>query len=78
MKHCIIKWLDAASLNDGGWHAPEQVIKDLTCSVIQSSGWIIYEDETSVIIAGSIGADGHDVSGETVIPRGCIVGREEL
>lgn len=78
MKHVLLKWHDAASMDDSGWHSPEFVAKHLTLGICQTSGWILHEDEYSIIMVTSLSDDGHLVSGETVIPRGCIIARDEL
>lgn len=78
MKHVIVKWLDANSLQDRGWHDPEVVIKESAPTVAQTSGWVLREDENCIVIVSTIGDDGQQVSNDTVIPRNCIIGREEL
>lgn len=78
MKLVILKWADPASPGDTGWHTPQELIRNLTPTIVMSAGWVIHEDENAVILAGSVADDGVQCSGETVIPRGCILARDEI
>jgi hypothetical protein len=72
-----IVWDDAAS-NVNSWVSPQDLAKP---ERILSRGWLVREDDTYVVVAASIVAEGtieDDVSNTTCIPKGMIVDRSEL
>ena len=86
MKLIYIEWQDVISPPQG-WRTKEEVLKWGTTSnyKVKQVGWIIREDEKSILLSGQINAEklsGNDVDNQYVhticIPKTWILKRKEL
>lgn len=67
-----LKWLDSHSPNVSGWVSEHELHHGL--HIINSVGWVIYEDKESITIASQLtGEDSDDISGVVSIPKCCIL-----
>lgn len=72
MKLVKVKWHDANIQH--GWQSD---IEDCSLASCEDAGWIIFEDDTMIII--SRGISGHAFyNSPMAIPRGCVLEIKEL
>jgi len=84
MKLVHLMWIDSCSPTGGGWKSAEgrdaESEKPILC---ESIGWVVYEDNGAITIAGHIShgkSDGsvNEVNGELTIPKVAIVKRRKV
>lgn len=64
-----VEWVDSVSICDRPWHSLEEVL-EMVPPLSLSVGYLIHDSESHVVLVGSFGET--EVSGDIVIPRGCI------
>lgn len=73
-----VEWEDPNTMNLGCWASRSEVRKAETTHV-RSVGWLVRDDPKVIAIASChIARGGTEVSGCTLIPRGCVVHIETL
>jgi hypothetical protein len=71
-------WTDATNVA-GGWHDGEDLAGFATNGAWQSSntGWLVYEDDLCIVLAGRMTDDGNHVGLIERIPKAAITSRTE-
>ena len=67
----LITWVDI--IQDAGWSEHDEV----ECPRLTSIGWVVYEDEEVLKIAGTLGEDGTGY-GVMALPKGVILSRNPI
>ena len=67
----LITWVDI--IHDAGWCEHSEV----ECPILRSVGWIVYEDEEVLKIAGTLGEDGTGY-GVMALPKGVLISRKTI
>jgi hypothetical protein len=72
----LVTWIDSAKLGGDGPWKDKHTVTELTHDTVQSVGWIMREDEDTLVVAAHI-SEGQ-VSGEMAIPIRAILKRKKL
>lgn len=75
-KPIYVKWIDSSSFQIQQWrHVDDFVQEDFLCSVIETVGYLIYENKEMVNIVLSASSTGN-VTGDINIPKAAILKRK--
>jgi hypothetical protein len=73
-----IKWKDHAQIGTSAWRTREEVMEYLVdAAIIDTVGWVIYEDEDQYILAPILDGEGNSRS-EIVIFKNCVIQKRRI
>lgn len=76
-----VEWLDSFGLVDGPWHTRESwrvAVRDSKSGQHRSIGFVVYEDERWVVLAGHEQTDGNSIGSAMAIPKFAITRRDDI
>ena len=76
MTPVLVKWVDIAS-HDGAWMDLEEA-KAFKPLVVETCGWIVVDTDDYITVVSSRSSEGEVTGSVNSIPKGCVVGIQNL